>query len=213
MIQIFDIKKAKKNLIKVNDKEDLTEYIKEAKLTKEETLKKYKSNENGLTVKEANQRLEQNGKNKVVKEDNKSWFYFYLNSFKDQFIIILIFLAIINFGLGDKLGSAIIVAIAFISANIRFVQDYSVYKFNKQLKNRITSKTNVVRGNKEQEIRVENVVLGDIISLNAGAIIPADVRIIESKDLFINQSVFTGESAPIEKKTILEEEEKEIFDI
>ena len=213
MIQIFDIKKAKKNLIKVNDKEDLTEYIKEAKLTKEETLKKYKSNENGLTVKEANQRLERNGKNKVVKEDNKSWFYFYLNSFKDQFIIILIFLAIINFGLGDKLGSAIIVAIAFISANIRFVQDYSVYKFNKQLKNRITSKTNVVRGSKEQEIRVENVVLGDIISLNAGAIIPADVRIIESKDLFINQSVFTGESAPIEKKTILEEEAKEIFDI
>ena len=213
MIQIFDIKKAKMNLIKVNDKEDLTEYIKEAKLTKEETLKKYKSNENGLTAKEVNQRLEQNGKNKVVKEDNKSWFYFYLNSFKDQFIIILIFLAIINFGLGDKLGSAIIVAIAFISANIRFVQDYSVYKFNKQLKNRITSKTNVVRGNKEQEIRVENVVLGDIISLNAGAIIPADVRIIESKDLFINQSVFTGESAPIEKKTILEEEAKEIFDI
>lgn len=213
MIQIFDIKKAKKNLIKVNDKEDLTEYIKEAKLTKEETLKKYKSNENGLTAKEANQRLEQNGKNKVVKEDNKNWFYFYLKSFKDQFIIILIFLSIINFCLGDKLGSAIIVAIAFISANIRFVQDYSVYKFNKQLKNRITSKTNVVRGSKEQEIRVENVVLGDIISLNAGAIIPADVRIIESKDLFINQSVFTGESAPIEKKTILEEEAKEIFDI
>ena len=145
MIQIFDIKKAKKNLIKVNDKEDLTEYIKEAKLTKEETLKKYKSNENGLTVKEANQRLEQNGKNKVVKEDNKNWFYFYLKSFKDQFIIILIFLAIINFCLGDKLGSAIIVAIASISANIRFVEDYSVYKFNKQLKNRITSKTNVVR--------------------------------------------------------------------
>ena len=55
MIQIFDIKKAKKNLIKVNDKEDLTEYLKEAKLTKEETLKKYKSNENGLTAKEANQ--------------------------------------------------------------------------------------------------------------------------------------------------------------
>ena len=82
MIQIFDIKKAKKNLIKVNDKEDLTEYIKEAKLTKEETLKKYKSNENGLTAKEANQRLEQNGKNKVVKEDNKNWFYFYLKSFK-----------------------------------------------------------------------------------------------------------------------------------
>ena len=137
MIQIFDIKKAKKNLLKANDTEDLAEYTKEAQLTTQGTLEKYKSSGiSGLTTKEANLRLEQNGKNKVVKEDNKSWFYFYINSFKDQFIIILLFLAIINFCLGDKLGSAIIVAIAFVSANIRFVQDYSVYKFNKQLKNR-----------------------------------------------------------------------------
>ena len=213
MIQIFDIKKAKKNLLKANDTEELAEYIKESQLTVSETLEEYKSGENsGLTTKEANFRLEQNGKNKVVKEDNKSWFYFYINSFKDQFIIILLFLAIINFCLGDKLGSAIIIAIAVISANIRFVQDYSVYKFNKQLKNRITSKTNVLRDNKEQEIKVEDVVIGDIIKLNAGAIIPADVKIIESKDLFINQSVFTGESAPIEKKVIASET-KEIFDI
>ena len=213
MIQIFDIKKAKKNLLKANDTEELAEYIKESQLTVSETLEEYKSDENsGLTTKDANFRLEKNGKNKVVKEDNKNWFYFYINSFKDQFIIILLFLAIINFCLGDKLGSAIIVAIAVISANIRFVQDYSVYKFNKQLKNRITSKTNVLRDNKEQEIKVENVVLGDIIKLNAGAIIPADVKIIESKDLFINQSVFTGESAPIEKK-VTASETKEIFDI
>ena len=213
MIQIFDIKKAKKNLLKANDTEELAEYIKEAQLTASETLEEYKSNEtSGLTTKEANLRLERNGKNKVVKEDNKSWFYFYINSFKDQFIIILLFLAIINFCLGDRLGSAIIIAIAVISANIRFVQDYSVYKFNKQLKNRITSKTNVLRDNKEQEIKVEDVVIGDIIKLNAGAIIPADVKIIESKDLFINQSVFTGESAPIEKK-VTANETKEIFDI
>ena len=213
MIQIFDIKKAKKNLLKANDTEELAEYIKESQLTASETLEEYKSNEaSGLTTKEANLRLEQNGKNKVVKEDNKSWFYFYINSFKDQFIIILLLLAIINFCLGDRLGSAIIVAIAVISANIRFVQDYSVYKFNKQLKNRITSKTNVLRDNKEQEIKVEDVVIGDIIKLNAGAIIPADVKIIESKDLFINQSVFTGESAPIEKK-VTASETKEIFDI
>ena len=213
MIQIFDIKKAKKNLLKANDTEELAEYIKESQLTVSETLEEYKSDANsGLTTKEANFRLEKNGKNKVVKEDNKSWFYFYINSFKDQFIIILLFLAIINFCLGDRLGSAIIVAIAVISANIRFVQDYSVYKFNKQLKNRITSKTNVLRDNKEQEIKVEDVVIGDIIKLNAGAIIPADVKIIESKDLFINQSVFTGESAPIEKK-VTASETKEIFDI
>lgn len=213
MIQIFDIKKAKKNLLKANDTEELAEYIKESQLTASETLEEYKSNEaSGLTTKEANLRLEQNGKNKVVKEDNKSWFYFYINSFKDQFIIILLLLAIINFCLGDRLGSAIIVAIAVISANIRFAQDYSVYKFNKQLKNRITSKTNVLRDNKEQEIKVEDVVIGDIIKLNAGAIIPADVKIIESKDLFINQSVFTGESAPIEKK-VTASETKEIFDI
>src|SRR5574344_736586 len=131
--------------------------------------------------------------------EKKSWLYFLLISFKDQFIIILLFLAIINFGLGDALGSLIIVIIAFISALIRFYQDYATYKFNQKLKAKIYSSAIVLRDNKEVKVKTQNVVSDDIVKLNAGSIIPADLIILENKDLFLNQSVFTGESVPVEK--------------
>ncbi len=212
MIQIFDIKKRKKNL-KENDVEILRSYLDESKINNDEDLKKYKTSLNGLKEEDALSRLNDNGKNIVIKENNKTPLYFLLMAFKDEFIIILLVLAMINFLLGDKLGSIIIVIIAFISALIRFFQDYSVYKFNKKLKNSIYSVVNVIRNGKEKEIRIENVVVGDIVKLNAGTIIPADLKIIESKDLFVNQSVFTGESTYVEKKNINKTEAKEIFDI
>ncbi len=136
----------------------------------------------------------------VVKDDKHSWCYFFINSFKDKFILILVVLAIINKFVGDDtLGTVIILAIGFVSAMIKFAQNYSTYKFNRKLKSEMFSTATVVRNGKEQTIRTEKVVKGDIIHLNAGSIIPADVMIIENKDLFLNQSVFTGESAPIEK--------------
>ena len=96
---------------------------------------------------------------------------------------------------------------------IRFFQDYSVYKFNKKLKSSIYSTVNVFRNGEEKEVRVDDVVVGDIIRLNAGTIIPADLRVIDSKDLFLNQSVFTGESVLIEKVTNSKCDAKEIFSI
>ncbi len=212
MINIFDIKKQKKNLVK-NTEEGIQEYKRESIKEKEEILKEYKTTEQGLSFREAQKRIEEKGENIVVKEDKRGWLYFFFNSFKDQFIIILLFLAIINFSLGDKLGSAIIVIIAFISAFIRFVQDYSVYKFNKQLKEKIVTKTIVIREGKEKEINVEKIAVGDIVKLNVGSIIPADVIILESKDLFLNQSVFTGESIPVEKKSKTKKEADNIFSI
>ena len=93
----------------------------------------------------------------------------------------------------------IIFAISIISAGIRFVQDYSIYKFNQKLKRSVISKCLVVRNNKELEINVTDVVVGDIVKLTAGSIVPADLKLIETKDLFINQSVYTGESILVEK--------------
>ena len=114
MIQIFDIKK-RKNL-KNNDTEIFDNYIKISQLSNEEILKKYNTNLEGLNQKQIKNLLEQNGKNIVVKDDKKSPLYFLMQSFKDEFIIILIVLAIINFFLKDKLGSLIIILIALISA-------------------------------------------------------------------------------------------------
>ena len=212
MIQIFDIKRKKKTL-KNNDLKILEKYLSISKQEDQEIFKQYNTNIEGLNSKEAKERLEKEGKNIVIKEENKSMFYFLLNSFKDEFIIILICLAIINFFLQDKLGSLIILIIALISALIRLVQDYSVDKFNHKLKSSIYSTTTVLRNHQEVEIKVDDVVKGDIVKLNAGAIIPADLKIIEAKDLFLNESVFTGESALVEKRKINQTEKKEIFDI
>ena len=212
LIQIFDIKRKTKNL-KNNDLKILEKYLSISNQKDEEDLKQYKTTKEGLSAKEAKERLAKDGKNIVIKEEKKSIIYFLFNSLKDEFIIILICLAIINFLLQDKLGSLIIFIIALISALIRFVQDYSVDKFNRKLKSSIYSTTTVLRNGQEVEIKVDDVVKGDIVKLNAGAIIPADLKIIEAKDLFLNESVFTGESALVEKRAINQTKSKEIFDI
>ena len=212
MIQIFDIKKSKKTL-KINNNEMLKKYINESKINSDDDFSRLDSKPSGLTKNEAKTRLDRDGKNIVIKDDKKSPLYFLLMSFKDEFIIILIFLAIINLFLGDKLGSIIILVIAFISAFIRFVQDYSVYKFNRKLKSKIISTVTVLRDNEELEINVENVVIGDIVKLNAGTIVPADLKIVEAKDLFVNQSVFTGESILVEKTINAKSDCNQIFDI
>ncbi len=211
MLQIFDIKK-KKNLQEKNT--NLLQLYNELSKKENNTLlKEYDTTISGLNPSIASARLKENGKNIVIKEENKSPFYFLINSFKDQFIILLIFLAIVNYFLSDLLGSIIILLIATISALIRFVQDYSVYKFNQKLKEKIYNTTTTIRGNTHKEIKIENVVVGDIITLNAGSIIPADLILLETKDLFLNQSVFTGEVNPIEKKAITNKNKDQVFDL
>ena len=209
MIQLFEIKKK----IKKEDNELLNKYSEISKKTGEEVLKEYNTSENGITENKATELLEKNGPNIVVKNEKKSRLYFLFNSFKDKFIIILIVLAVINYFLSDAISTYIILGIAVISALIRYFQDYSVYKFNQELKAKMYTTTNVVRGGKEKEIRVEKVVPGDIVHLSAGSMIPADIMLIDSKDLFVNQSVFTGESVPVEKVAQNTNDAKEIFSI
>ena len=213
MIQLFDIKKNNKKL-KLQDNELLNKYAEMSKKNNEEILKYTNSNEKGLSKKQAEELLIENGPNIVVKNEKKSRFYFLFNSFKDKFIIILLILAVINYILSDAISTYIILGIAVISALIRYFQDYSVYKFNQELKSKLYTTTHVVRDGKEKEVRVENVVIGDIVHLNAGVMIPADLYMLESKDLFINQSVFTGESVPVEKRANVDAKAnntKEIF--
>ena len=212
MIRLFDIKRKVKQL-KNTDKELFESYKLISTKDKNEILKEYNTtDDSGLNSKQVEELLEKNGQNVVVKRENKGPLSFLLKSFNDKFIYILIVLAIIDFVLADKLGAFIIIGIAIVSALIKFAQEYSTYKFNKKLEQNIFTTTTVLRNKKAKEIRIENVVIGDIIELNAGAIIPADVRIIESKDLFLNQSVFTGESVLVEKTTE-SREAKEIFSI
>ena len=194
------IKGLKKAVQTFSDKEILNEYQTLSSLSKEELFKKLNTKENGLTDKEAQIKINKFGPNIIKTEKIKKWYNFLLESFKDPFIYILTVLAIINLLLGDALGALIIIILALISTTIRLVQDYSAYKFDQKLKSKIYTLTNVLRNNQAKEIKTKNIAIGDIIELNAGAMIPADLLLLETNDLFVNQSVFTGESVPTEKK-------------
>ncbi len=195
---MFDFTKKKGNpLVEENIFKD---YKKLVELSNDELLDKYDSSIEGLSLKEVLKRREVYGKNILKEEKKKSILSFIIDSFKDPFIYILIVLAVINFSLGDRLGSLIIILLAIISSTIRLVQDYSAYKFDLKLKSKLFTVISTIRDNKVKDINIKDIVPGDIIELNAGSIIPSDVILLEVKDLFINQSIFTGESVPIEKK-------------
>ena len=166
---------------------------------KEEIMNLFRTSEKGLNKNEASKRLEKYGENIATNRKKKTPLYFILDALRDKFVLILIVLAAIDFITDDKVGAFIILGITLISVIIRFTQDYSTYKFNEKLKEQIRIFTDVIRDDKQKEIRQEKVVCGDIITLSAGSVIPADLYLYESKDLFINQSSFTGESEAIEK--------------
>ena len=171
-----------------------------SKMTNDEVLDIFQTNTEGLSKIEVESRLEEYGENIATNRKKKTALYFIIESFKDKFVLILILLAAIDFMTDDTLGAFIILGITIISVLIRFSQDYSTYKFNERLQQKIRIFTDVIRGGNQKEIRQEKVVCGDIITLSAGSVIPADLYLLESKDLFINQSSFTGESASIEKR-------------
>ena len=173
-----------------------------SRLTKEEILKALGTSEQGLKKEQVERRHDEYGLNIATNDKQRGWLYFLVRSFKDKFIMILFVLAVIDYMTNDILGAGIIVCLGIASAMIRFAEDYSTYRFNEKLRSKIKPKVNVMRDGKVREIYQEDVTIGDIVPLNAGVVIPADMVLIDSKDLFLNQSAFTGESVPVEKKTI-----------
>ncbi len=174
-------------------------YVELSKKSKEEIMALFKTNENGLNKEVADQRLVEYGENIATNRKKKTPLFFLVESFKDKFVLILLLLAVIDYITDDKIGAFIILGITLISVIIRFSQDYSTYRFNEKLQEQIRIFTDVISNGKQKEIRQEKVVYGDIITLSAGSVIPADLYLFESKDLFINQSSFTGESESVEK--------------
>lgn len=170
----------------------------------------------GLDLDEVNQNRIKFGSNKVTHEKKKSFFKRLISAFINPFTAILLCLAIVSmttdmifpyfslFGSQpedfDCLTVVIIFTMVFISGMLRFVQEARSGNAAAKLLAMITTTCTVKRKNEDKsEIFMDDLVVGDIVSLSAGDMIPADVRIIEAKDLFISQASLTGESEPIEK--------------
>lgn len=181
-------------------------------LSKEKVLKILESTESGLTSDEINLRLQKNGKNKLVESKKETKLTKFLNEFKDLMIIVLILSAIISFILSivnkePATDSIIILAIVILNAILGFIQELKADKAIDSLKKMQVTKIKVKRDNQISLVNSEDIVMGDILVLEAGDTIPADARIITSSSLKVDESSLTGESLPVSKEdTTLKEE-------
>ena len=171
------------------------------------TLTILKASLDGLTDADANLRLQENGPNETAHEKAPHWTVQLLATFKNPFILVLATLAAISIYLepDDLTGPIIIGTMIVLSVILRFWQEFRSTRAAEALQAMVRTTATVLRRNGTDaegdwsEIPMRDLVVGDIVRLGAGDMIPADVRLIESKDLFVSQAVLTGESIPVEK--------------
>ncbi|MGB4587655.1 MAG: magnesium-translocating P-type ATPase [Clostridiaceae bacterium] len=173
--------------------------IKYWSLSADEALKQFKSDNIGLPSKDAALRLKENGENSIKKQKKTSQVIMFLNQFKNPIVIILIIATIISAVTGEWIDATIIFLIVLASSTLSFFQEYSASNALEELREKVQIKTLVMRDGKTIEIPSRELVVGDIIKLSAGSLVPADGLILESLDLSVNQSILTGESLPTEK--------------
>lgn len=195
-------------------------YGEDSTTKRDEFLKKHNLNEKGLTSKQAEINIKKFGLNETKKAKPKKWYNYLLQSLLTPFNCILIGISIIliytDIYLAIEPSYANIIVIAILvtaSTLLDFFESYRSNKAAEKLKEIVETTTTVIRDNKEINIPVKNVTLGDIVLLSAGSIIPADLRIIESKDLYVGQASLTGESDNIKKTVELENNQEELDSI
>lgn len=169
------------------------------KLSVEGTLKTLNSSINGLTTNHAEENLSKYGKNELVEEEKAGPLRLFLGQFMDILILILIIAAVAAYYVGDTLDAIVILIVVVINAVVGFIQEYRAEKAMEKLKGLISSEALVIRDGQEQKVTSGELTLGDIVLLEEGDNVPADLRIIESNDLLIDESALSGESLPVEK--------------
>jgi len=166
-----------------------------------ELFQKFNTTSEGLTSDEADTRLQYYGPNSLKKQKSSGVFILFLSQFKSPIILILLFAAGLSLFLLDSTDALIIFVIIFLSSLLGFWQEHQASNSIKRLLAMIRITVTVIRDKVQKEVASENIVPGDIIILSAGSKIPADCSILESKDLFVNEAVLTGETYPVEKIT------------
>jgi Mg2+-importing ATPase len=164
----------------------------------DEVLARLNTSPGGLSDDEAGRRLAQFGPNEVSRKRPSTVIQF-LAHFKNPLVIILLIAAAISVFVGEITSAAIIIFIILASVCLDFYQEYRAGNAVELLKQKITTTSTVVRGGAKKELPISRLVPGDIILLSAGDIVPADARILSSRDFFVNQSALTGEPYPVEK--------------
>jgi Ca2+-transporting ATPase len=164
-----------------------------------EVMKGLKSSPDGLSREEARRRLLEYGPNKIEERKRKTPFMMFLDQFRDFMILVLIAAAVVSGVVGDPGDTIAIFVIVVLNAVIGFVQEYRAEKAISTLKAMATPSAAVVREGETSEIPASEVVPGDIVILETGRIVPADVRLSEVVQLKVDEAALTGESVPVEK--------------
>ncbi len=183
-------------------------YNKPSLLKKDDFLKAFSINPNGLSMSEVEEAKAKYGLNQIKQAKPKKWYNFLLASLFSPFngilmgiILILIYTDIILLDQPSYANIIVILILIITSTLLEFFEEFRSNKAAEKLKELVSATSTVIRNGKETKIPVKEITVGDIVVLSAGDMIPADLRIIESKDLYVSQSSLTGESDAV-KKTI-----------
>jgi P-type Ca2+ transporter type 2C len=155
----------------------------------------------GLSPNQAAERLAQYGKNELTEKKKKAPILLFLQQFTDVMVLILLIAALISFAVGDLKDAAVILIIVLLNAIIGFVQEYRAEKAMEALKKMAVSHATVRRGGQTKQIAATDLVPGDLVLLEAGMSVPADIRLTETHSLRIDEAALTGESHAVEKNT------------
>jgi Mg2+-importing ATPase len=164
----------------------------------EKVISGLNSSENGLTEIEAKERLEKYGPNEVARA-RRIWIQILVSQFTNPLILVLIGASILSGFVGDVTSTAVIIAIVIVNGLMGFFQEHKSEKAIEKLREYITLRTKVIRNGEKSEIDARELVPGDIVALEIGDKVPADLRLIKTNQLSINESVLTGEPYPVEK--------------
>lgn len=172
-----------------------------APVTLESIFESLRSSKAGLSSLEAERRLQTLGYNEFAKRKKPNLVVDFILRFKNPLVIILLAAGAISGFFGQLLDAGIIFSIVFLSVILDFYQEFKAGKAAELLNQKVKTTATVLRDGVKKEIRLAEIVPGDIVFLHAGDIVPADCRIIEAKDLFADESALTGESFPAEKNS------------
>lgn len=192
-------------------------YGEDCLLSKDEFIKKHNLNVNGLSSSEALENNRKYGLNEIKQSKSKKWYNYFFDSLFSPFNIILLGIVLLlcytDIYLPETPSYANIIVILILITASTFLDFFEEYRSNKaaeNLKELVATTCTVIRDEKEIEIPMKNVTLNDIVLLSAGSMIPADLRILDSKDLYVGQSSLTGESDAIKKSSETEITNNEI---
>jgi P-type Mg2+ transporter len=174
--------------------------LEQARADTDTVLKELGSQLGGLSEAEADSRLERIGTNEIAREKRQSALRRLLSNIKNPLVLLLLALAVLSFLTGDLRAMAVIFSMVVLGVVLRFFQEMRADDAAAKLQAMVSNTATLVRGGKQEEVSLKMLVPGDIIRLAAGDMVPADVRVLSAKDLFLNQAALTGEALPVEKK-------------